>query len=543
MDMRIGNYCIGKVRSVDGSNILVKAEALKIPEYDGHPAMHVEVGAYVNCGDFHGDTICMVSRVRIEEVEKKGIWEENNLVELSIVGSVNDEGRFTRGVDQLPHITCDVYLLNGEQVNSIMGIDDHLSEDEKRKFFKVGKRSMKGGGDVYFDLDKLLGRHVAIVGTTGSGKSSTVARITQSILTEYPQPRIMFFDLHNEYRDAFGGQWAEKTNLIDWDNFSLPYWYLDLEEFIGIYYPGAGGTQEVILKGLIEELKKDNVEEDKKSRVSVDSPIFFDIEELIKKLDALATAETTATKKEPFQKLSNRISAINKDPRFDFLNRERLSQKKLGEYFTELLGVCEETKKYITILDLSGLPAEVRTISVGVLARLCFDYRYWDMDPENLPLALVLEEAHSYIPDEREATYALCLNRVEKIAKEGRKYGISLIVVTQRPSNVSTTVLSQCGTFITLRLTSDLDQNKVRRLLPDTIGEQAEMLSSLRDREALVTGDAVSIPGRVRFDEPNPWPKSKDVKFHKAWTDGPPVGYDIDSIVEAWSLREKRTTK
>ena len=149
-----------------------------------------------------------------------------------------------------------------------------------------------------------------------------------------------------------------------------------------------------------------------------------------------------------------KIQSVNNYSRFEFLKRYKETRVPLSDYFASLLGL-KDKQTYVSILDLSGLPTEIRTICVGVLARLFFDYKYWDLDPENLPLALVLEEAHSYIPYENTADYSLCLDRVESIAKEGRKYGISLIIVSQRPSNVSSTVLSQCGTFITLRLTSD----------------------------------------------------------------------------------------
>ncbi|WP_216830611.1 ATP-binding protein [Alkalihalobacterium elongatum] len=527
MSFRKQNQAFGKVRSVDGGNIVTKAEILQTT----NPELNVEVGAFVNCGGFHGDTICSISRVTIEENKAN---EEIKLVELSIIGSIDMEGNFSRGVEQLPTISCDVFLLDGEQVNKIMGVN---SDDGK--FFKVGKRSMRGAGDVYIDLDKLLGRHTAILGTTGSGKSSTVSTLVQSILRDYPFPRIMIFDIHNEYSHAFKGEWEGKSNSIKWSEFSLPYWFFDLDEFIATYYPGAGSTQKMILKNLIEELKKERVSEDKQDKISVDSPVFFDINDLIRQIKEKETLESTQTKKDPWNKLLLKLNSVNDDSRYDFLKKDIESELSLSSYFNNLLGLNNSDPSYITILDLSGLPAEVRSVCVGILSRLCFDFRYWDMDPANLPLALVLEEAHSYIPEESSSDYSLCLQRIEKVAKEGRKYGLSLLVVTQRPSNVSPTVLSQCGTFIVLRLTSDLDQNKVKRILPDIIGNQSNILPSLRDREALVTGDAVLLPGKVLFDEPSPWPKSNDIKFHKSWSEGPPAGYDVVKIVEDWTQRQK----
>ncbi|APQ77693.1 hypothetical protein CF060_13625 [Clostridium botulinum] len=537
MDLRLKDLCFGKVCSVDGSQIVIKADNLKMVSEKEN--IHVEVGSFVNCGGFHGDTICIVTRIQIEEVEKRnGEMKENKIVNLSIVGSINDGNKFTRGVDQLPPISCDSYLLKGNQINYLLGVNDS-ADKEGKKYFNVGRRSMKEGGEVYFDLDRLLGRHVAILGTTGSGKSSTVARIAQSILRDYPYPRLIFFDIHNEYPSAFSGQWEEKANCIEWGKFSLPYWFLDLEEFINIYYPSAGGTQKMYIKELIEELKRENVgNQTIKQRISVDSPIFFDIDKLIRKIEEKRDVAKKADQ-DTLNKIILKLKSINDDTRFKFLRIGKESKQSLIEYFTLLFGLKQDDPKYISVLDLSGLPTEVRAICVGVLARLCFDYSYWDIDPENLPIALILEEAHSYIPEENSAEYSICLERIEKIAKEGRKYGISLIVVSQRPSNLSSTVLSQCGTFITLRLTSDSDQNKIRRLLPDTLGEQANILPSLRDGEALVTGDAMVLPGKVYFEEPNPRPKSNDVRFHKAWTQGVTKEYDIEKIILDWQVRDK----
>lgn len=539
MDLRKESFGFGKVNCVDGSKLTIKAEALK--SIDGETTLHAEVGSFVNCGGFHGDTICTITRILIEEVERRESIIENKIVEVAIVGSTDANNRFTRGVNKLPTVGCDAYLLNGDQVNFLLGIN--LNGQEKKKYFKVGQRSMKGAGEAYLHLDKLLGRHTAIVGTTGSGKSSSVARIAQSILENYPQPRLVFFDIHNEYRNAFSGKWKEKSNCIDWNKFSLPYWFLDLDEFINIYYPEAGGTQKMYIKELIESLKKKEVAEVEKDKVSVDSPVFFSMEEFLGDIEKKRDKETSETKRDPFNKMLLKFQSIHNDTRFSFLKTDVSNKKSLSSYFTFLLGLESGKQKYISVLDLSGLPAEVRTICVGVLTRLCFDYRYWDMDPENLPIALILEEAHTYIPEDSASKYSLCLERVEKVAKEGRKYGLSLIVVTQRPSNISSTVLSQCGTFITLRLTNEMDQNKIRRLLPDTLGDQADVLSSLKDGEALVTGDAMTLPGKVQFDLPEPKPKSNDVRFHKSWVDGPPPGYKIDDIANWWITRERNLGK
>jgi len=189
--------------------------------------------------------------------------------------------------------------------------------------------------------------------------------------------------------------------------------------------------------------------------------------------------------------------------------------------------------------DADSRALTVRAVCVGVISRLCFDFKYWDLDPENIPLNLILEEAHTYIPEDSDSKFNISKERVERIAKEGRKYGIGLTVVTQRPSNISTTVLSQCGTYIALRLTNDLDQNKIKRLLPDTLAGQVDFLPSLRDGEAFVSGDSINLPRKVQFKVPNPMPKSNDVRYHKSWQIGTPDDYSLKQLVDAWHKKEK----
>lgn len=529
MGYRDDNLCFGKVRSIDGSKVVIKIEELLLEVQD--EKYQVEVGALVNCGGLHGDTICMIDRIRIQELEKKGELVEMKIAEMTILGSKKKDGKLTRGVDYLPPLNCSAYFIPGDKLNNLLGVEIPEDKQDFSKYIKVGTRSMKNAGDVYLDMDKLLGRHVAILGTTGSGKSCTVASIVQSILKQYPYPRLIFFDVHNEYAAAFSGEWNSKTHLLPWEDYSLPYWYLDLEEFKEIYNcSGIGPNQEAKLKEWITELKQEHVKQD--STVTVDSPIYFSIDDLLEKITQEIEG-LSSTNRKSFESMKMKIDSINNDKRFYFLRKDIKTRKELAEYFIDLFGLTEQGK-YLSILDLSGIPSEVRTTCVGVLSRLCFDFSYWDADPENLPLALVLEEAHNYIPEESSADFNLCKKRIEKIAKEGRKYGISLMVVTQRPSNVSTTVLSQCGTYITLRLTNDIDQNKIKRLLPDTLGEQANILPSLRDGEALISGDGINLPGKVRFTQPNPEPKSNDVRYHHSWSIGVPEHYNVESIIKDW---------
>lgn len=544
--LRNSELKFGCIKEVDGNSITVKADYLE-REYNGQ-TLFAEVGAYVNCGGIHGNTICTVTKVQIVEVEKTikidngfdVVPDERKIVTLSLVGCAIDH-KFQRGVKKLPTINCDVYFLTSDQVNNLIGID--LTEDKEH--FCVTEHD--DDDQTYLNLDKLMGRHTAILGTTGSGKSCTVASIIQSILDSYECPRILFFDIHNEYPAAFGfnkkspaDSYKKRTNTIPWNDFSLPYWFLDLEEFFGVYNLEPGSNQKAILKEHITKLKEEYAEKNKLTDIliSADTPIFFDIDSLIKNLVSSKDSASGVAGKKPYESIILKLESIRTDTRYSFLHNNIPLETKISTYFESILGL-DDCEKFLNILDLSGLPAEVRAVVVGVISRLCFDFKYWDLNPEDIPLNLVLEEAHTYIPEDSDAKFNICKERVERIAKEGRKYGIGLTVVTQRPSNVSTTVLSQCGTYIALRLTNDIDQNKIKRLLPDTLAGQVDFLPSLRDGEAFVTGDSINLPRKVQFKVPNPMPNSNDVKYHKSWKIGKPADYSLSALISSWQKQDK----
>lgn len=541
----------GKIKEVDGATIILHADFLE-RQFQG-VKLCAEVGAYVNCGGLHGNTICTISKVQITEHERTKrtddgleiVREEKKVVTLSILGcEVN--GKFNRGAKRLPTINCGTYFLSSNQVNQLIGIN---LEEDKEHFCVTDERD---DDQTYLNLDKLMGRHTAILGTTGSGKSCTVASIVQSMLSSYECPRILFFDIHNEYPSAFGynndapnDSFKNRTNAIPWNKFSLPYWFLDLEEFLAVYSLDRGSNQRAILKEFITKLKGNEGKKLSNVIVSVDTPLFFDINELISELISERDEENdkgkkvkTATDQKTYTGIILKLESILHDSRYSFLHNKIDEKTTIDSFFKTILGL-EETEQYLNLLDLSGLPAEIRAVCVGVISRLCFDFKYWDLDPEDIPLNLILEEAHTYIPEDSDSKFNISKERVERIAKEGRKYGIGLTVVTQRPSNVSTTVLSQCGTYIALRLTNDLDQNKIKRLLPDTLAGQVDFLPSLRDGEAFVSGDSINLPRKVQFRVPNPMPRSNDVRYHKSWKLGKPESYSLKALVDSWYKQDK----
>jgi len=538
MSVRDESLKIGTVVSVDGAAITVEAERLSV-RIDDTTEEHITVGSFVNCGGTHGDVLCVVTRAWQELAERRNksddetrILTDVKMVELVAVGMI--EQGFRRGVERLPPVGCPAYFVTGDAFEALIG--KAADDDLRRRLFPVGHRVGTANGKAQFDLDKFFGRHVAILGTTGSGKSYTVASLAQSVLTSYARPRLVFFDLHNEYGAAFEG---ERATCVGWSEFRLPIWMLSFDELVDICVGSVGGNQEAFLRKHLQAVREAAHEKRENDVVSVDTPVPFDWQSLVERLENEASAISDKRDRESIVKVIEKMKARRRDPRYAFLFEEHA--KDAAAFFQKVFGLRQDDREsHVTVLDLSGLPAEIRAGVIGVLGRLFFEYKYWDIDPESLPIALVLEEAHSYIPSDGDAIYKGALESIERIAKEGRKYGLSLVVVSQRPANVSPTILSQCGTFVALRLTSDVDQERVLRLFPDTIGKQASLLSSLRDGEAIVSGDGVTLPGRVQFVRPSPPPRSKDVRYHKSWTDGPPDGYGGAGVVRRW-LQQKRS--
>ncbi|MEC5385286.1 ATP-binding protein [Uliginosibacterium sp. H3] len=539
MSIRNEKLNIGQVVSVDGAAITLEATQLRV-SLEGGEEVHITVGSFVNCGGGHGDVLCVVTRAWQELVERidpqsKGhrVLTDVKKVELVVVGTITQG--FRRGVDHLPPVGSAAYFITGEAFDALL--DSALNEESKNRLFPLGTRVGTGKGVARFDLNKFFGRHAAVLGTTGSGKSYTVASLAQAILKSYARPRLVIFDIHNEYGPAFQGEFSDRSSCIGWSDFHLPFWLLTFDEFVDVFTGGVlGSNQKVFLSTHLLALRQEFLGVSTKleaEKISVDTPICFEWDELISRLEAQLEGITAKAEREPLLKVVEKMKSRRRDPRFSFLFEAGNSRQSMTIFFEKVFGLGE-SDVHATVLDLSGLPAEVRATAIGILCRLFFDYRYWDSSAENLPVALVLEEAHAYIPAESDAKYAIAVEAIERIAKEGRKYGLSLVVVSQRPANVSPTILSQCGTFVALRLTSDIDQARVLRLLPDTLGNQAGLLSSLRDGEAVVSGDGVTLPGRVLFDMPSPKPGSSDVSFHKAWTDGPPAEYTIAGVVERW---------
>ena len=548
VDFQLENLKFGHVREIDGHTITVIADKLEC--HNENKEYTVEIGSYVHLAAPKSDLIGIISGIKVVQTQVTNsngqlLLEDRKHVLITLVGFLQSGTTFERGIERYPVIGTYTYLLTEAAIESMFsGVFENG--------IPIGERCQRGGGIEFARIDKLFGRHTAILGTTGSGKSWTVASLLQSAMEVMPSTRLIFLDLHDEYRNAFPEDFSRlgrKVTHLTSHNIKLPYWCLNIDELQELFISTEHSAQNqvAIFKTIVRELRVNysndlNISENK---LSADTPVYFKFEDLLQRLRDLDTqmvdGSSASTKKQgPFHgKLTNlimRMETISSDPRYNFLfPSERMDNQGLQELFEELLGFKNKTQ--MTVIDLSGLPSEILSIIVGILCRLAFEYKYWDLDPQHLPITLVLEEAHNYLPNSDFARHRICIERVERVAREGRKYGLNLMIVSQRPSELNETILSQCGNFITLRLTNPNDQAYVKKLLPDFLAVAIDMLPHLRTGEAIITGEAVELPTRVRIPRPDPHPKSQDVKYEKWWRCGVPNNYSVEQVINRWRQR------
>lgn len=418
-------------------------------------------------------------------------------------------------------------------------------EELKRIYAKPGKSTIRVGNvsqaqglPVHLITDELLGKHFAVLGTTGSGKSCAIALIIQAVLAECPFAHIVLLDPHNEYPRAFEGV----AELVDPTNLQIPHWILNFEESIELFIgrtEHAATSQTNILKDSLLKSRKQFIGDTFTGTITVDTPIPYRIGDLISTIEA--EKPNAKTGQESYNKIIAKIQTLKSDKRFEFLMRPDLEvTDNLVEKISNILRIPVNDKP-LTIINLSGVPSDVVDVVVSVLFRTIFDFALWNPNRREMPLLLICEEAHRYVPRKEEAAFQPSKRALSRIAKEGRKYGVGLALVSQRPSELSESILSQCNTLIALRMSNDQDQQIVKRALPDSVRSLVEALSALHSREALVVGEGTTVPVRLVFDEipEDKRPKSADVPFTEAWSKENGGIKDVEDVVERWREQKR----
>lgn len=494
---------------------------------------------------------------------------------------------FIRGLETYPLPLQDAFLCLNDELESIYRAAENLNEDKSDPMVAIGNYVGGNNAVCRANIDKLFGHHCAILGSTGSGKSGTVASILHAVLShkvneKVISPRIIIIDPHGEYSKAFDKKAVvykayndASTSASSTARLKLPYWLMSSDEFRSLIigkteFEATSQTNMVyqalryarlLYSGLIQnvgdepegnvkdDVTVDGITEDQILNFDRDKPIPFSLSELEKHLDKVqgrkpGKSEYLAASDKTRQTLDGflrKIRVLKSNPQLSFIMEEHSSDSpSLEEILAQFCGRVDEesSDKNLRIIDVSGLPNEVAGPLTALIARLLFQYKVWQTreEREKDPVLFICEEAHRYVPNHGEAQYKEAQDAIRRIAKEGRKYGLGLMLISQRPSDVEATVLSQCNSWIILRLTNSTDQEHVSKFLPDSLVGLTKMLPSLTRREAIFVGEAAALPSRIRINKlaADQLPDSNDISFVNGWMNEPNGKDKYTIVADRW---------
>jgi len=556
------NGALGRAFRVDTSSVWAEAT-------DHEKLTRVGVGALISFQSHNPSEylIGMLDRVTRDFQEESDDFDDGDtfidlrqrdLLRVFLLGTYRQvdgtkTNTFKRGADSYPLVDSPCWVVEGRNLQCLMGILTQELPEERQ--LTVGSFASDSSATAVIDGDRLFQRHAALVGSTGSGKSSAVALILErASLLRYPN--IIVFDMHGEYtpltseragiarRFKIAGP-DSKSNTSD--SLYLPWWILNQEEMQALLLdrsesnaPNQASRLTFHVRYLKEKFLRDNGHEDLISQFTVDSPIPYSLNELLERLneDDIGMVDGANGKQKQgtfYGKLTRFISRFrskSEDRRYSFMfdaDEDRSHYDWLHKFATSLMA-SDGDSRGVKIVDFSEVPSDILPIVAGILARVIYDIQFWSSEGPRSPIALICDEAHIYLPNRpMDGETHQSLESFERIAKEGRKYGISLFIVSQRPSDVSHTILSQCNNFIVLRLTNYQDQSVISHLIPDNMHGITDSLPLLDVGEALVLGDSLVLPSRIRLDRPKIEPTSATIDFWSEWND---KKSQIDTIVE-----------
>ena len=526
---------IGRIVSVTG------AKAIMLLDHSTTgPRARPEMGTLLGINTVGTVVLAIVSALSVPVPAQRDGDAEVWIAELGLVGEIVKDGNgqiknFNRGVTNYPSLGDRVRVATQPELRMAFCGDDVTS-------VRVGAIRQDSSIPAMVKVDDLLGKHFAILGTTGTGKSCTTALILRSILNKNPAAHIVLLDPHNEYATAFG-DWGE---VISPRNMQLPFWLLNFEELTEVligdnerkaeieilqelipiaksrYSSGRGKESQAVRRGVIDS-----------GRYTVDTPVPYRISDLTSLIDERMGKLENKRDLAPYRQIKSRIESISQDARYAFMFGSLTVYDGMTQVLSRIFRVPVNGKP-ITILELTGIPPEVVAVVVSVICRMTFDFALWSEG--KVPVTVVCEEAHRYVPANSNLGFEPAKRAIAKIAKEGRKYGASLCIVTQRPAEIDPTILSQCNTVFALRMSNDRDQAIVQSAISDTGSGLLEFLSALGQREAIAFGDGVSLPVRIRFDEmPKEYlPRSSGAAFTKQWQHSENDEMFLEQLVERW---------
>lgn len=528
---------VGTVVSVTGSHALVMLDADN-PSEDraARPQlgaiMSVDVGASIVLG--------LVSAMSVPAPSLDSASSAVRIIEIELIGeftkpTVNAPARFRRGVSSYPTLGDEVHVATRDELTALFAVNGASS-------VRVGVVKQDAQIPATVNVDEIFSRHCAVLGTTGAGKSCALALLLRSVLERFPHGHIVILDPHNEYSRSF----EDRAVVFDPTNFNLPYWMLTFDELVEVLYPGkAGYSEEIeILADIVPAAKKMNLSASGRGRlrtdsstITVDTPTPYRISELLGLIDKALGGLDSNKNIAPYKRLRNKIYTISQDARYAFMFGGLTVQDTLTDMLGALFRIPSEGQP-VSVIELGGLPGEVVQVVVSVVSRLAFEFGQWGAGAA--PIALICEDAHRYAPANPDDGFAPTRQSLVRIAKEGRKTGVSLWISSQRPTELDPTILSQCNTIFAMRLANQADQEALRAAIPDASTSLLSCMPSLGMGEAIAVGEGVPMPTRIRFDAlpHDAVPQSLTASFTDGWSVEIEDDSFVERIVEQWRAQK-----
>jgi hypothetical protein len=526
---------LGRVISISGSQVIFLVEDMDHDDPAALPAL--QIGSLVKMPTPHSIVFGMISGLSVPIPARDRTESELKIGEMDLIGEspiqpAGNRAQFRRGVSTFPLLGTSVFAATLEDLSVVYARPAVTTA-------RIGAIHQDRSLPAHIVVDDLLGKHFAILGATGSGKSCAVALILRAILGHHRNAHIILLDPHNEYSRAFG----DTAEVIDLRSLQMPYWLFNFQEFCEVLVHAGvsiGTAEAAILNEFIPAAKRQFLNSADARHITVDTPSPYRMTLVLQLIDEAMGRLEKPDSLAPYQRLKAGLNGIMGDARFNFMFGGLIAMRDNMAAILSRLFRLPVDGKPATILDLSGLPSEILNVVVSVICRISFDFALWSDGA--VPILLVCEEAHRYAPEDARLGFEPTKRALSRIAKEGRKYGLSLCVVTQRPSELAAGMLSQCNTIFALRLGHQRDQEIVRAAMSESAFGLLDALPSLGNAEAIAVGEGVSIPMRLAFDQlpAEHRPKSGTAAFSASWQKDTANSDDfLNQVIDNWR-RQRR---
>ena len=541
------NDALGHVVSVTGSRAVIAIDSTKIGTTDVQAA-RVTVGNIVSIHTGSSRVLAMISGMTQPVLESEDSSARFRMVEVELVGEIkpsltSGEPKFDRGLTVYPTIGDLALCVTSEELTVIHSLDTQTN-------ITVGQLQQDHTIPARIDVDEMLSKHFAVLGTTGVGKSCAVALLLRKMMNEVKSVRMFMIDPHSEYRECFG----DMAEIISPNNVTLPFWLFNFEEIADVFFKARPGSEiELeILSELIPIAKaRYSVQRTHEGSsalrrmpvstegYTVDTPVPYRISDLLSLIDDRMGKLDNRLMVPKYKRLKARIEAVSQDPRYIFMFNNITVEDTMVDVLSRLFRIPMNGRP-ITIMELAGFPAEVVDPVVSVLCRMAFDFGMWSQG--KVPIAVVCEEAHRYVPADPKLGFGPTRRSISRIAKEGRKYGVFIGVITQRPAELDPTILSQCSTLFCMRMANEHDQDLVRSAVSDAASSLLEFLPAMGTREAIAFGEGVSTPMRLRFENlaEEHLPRSRTPTFANNTSAQSANGSFVDAVINRWRDSSKQ---